>query len=39
MDLIWRSDKIIKFGADLAIFAILRQLRQILSTTKFIRIR
>ena len=36
MDLIWRSEKIIKFGAarrklNLEIFAILRQLRQNLS--------
>ena len=50
MDLIWRSEKIIKFGApreknyiwrgfNLAIFAILHQLRQIFSAPKFIRIR
>ena len=44
MNLIWRSKKIIKFGAarkklNLAIFAILRLLRQIFSVPKFIRIR
>ena len=36
MDLIWCSKKIIKFGFNLAIFAILRQLRQIFSESKFI---
>ena len=49
MDLIWRSEKIIKFGVarkkliwrgfKLAIFAILRQLHQIFSAPKFIGIR
>ena len=39
MDLIWRSEKIIKFGADLiGNGAILRQLCQIFSAPKFIRI-
>ena len=42
MDLIWRSEKIIKFGAarkklNLAIFAILLKLRQIFSAPKFFR--
>ena len=39
MDLIWRSERKIKFGADLiwAIFAILRQFRQIFSAPKFIQ--